>query len=139
MLPVLQGAARGLQLRAARSLPVLGQEPGRVVPMLTLTSRYKADNKELKVCTEVLETVQVWRLPLPEGQQLEMVIVPGGEYTIGSPEGEGGQTGVLRLDAGEQEAGQGAPAQGAAGTLGDGPLPDHPGPVGSGGAAWSQA
>ena len=91
VLPVLQGAARGLQLRAARSLPVLGQEPGRVVPMLTLRALYKAETKALKVCTEVLETVQVWRLPLPEGQQLEMVMVPGGEYLIGSPEEREGQ------------------------------------------------
>ncbi|TVS07986.1 MAG: DUF4062 domain-containing protein, partial [Cyanobium sp. PLM2.Bin73] len=90
-LPLLQGAARALQLAASRELPLLGSGPGRVVPMLTLAALYKADSKMLECCTEVLEEVQVWRLPLPQGQQLEMVLVPGGEYTIGSPKGEAGK------------------------------------------------
>jgi len=33
-------------------------------------------------------TPAVWRLPLPGGEQLELVVVPGGEAQIGSPETE---------------------------------------------------
>ena len=90
-LPILQGAARGLQLAASRELPLLGSGAGRVVPMLTLTALNQAEGGALEVRTAVLEKVQVWRLPLPQGQQLEMVLVPGGEYKIGSPEGEAGK------------------------------------------------
>jgi hypothetical protein len=35
-LPLLQGAARGLQLAASADLPLLGSGPGRKLPMLTL-------------------------------------------------------------------------------------------------------
>jgi formylglycine-generating enzyme required for sulfatase activity len=91
VLPLLQGASRALQLAASLELPLLGSGPGRVVPMLTLSALNKADGEALEVRTEVLEEVQVWRLPLPEGQQLEMVLVPGRAYTIGSPEGEAGK------------------------------------------------
>jgi formylglycine-generating enzyme required for sulfatase activity len=91
VLPLLQGAARGLQLAASRDLPLLCSGPGQVVPMLTLTALNQAEGGALEVRTEVLEKVQVWRLPLPQGQQLEMVLVPGGEYLIGSPEGEAGK------------------------------------------------
>jgi hypothetical protein len=44
-LPLLQGAARGLQLAASRELPLLGSGPGRVVPMLTLRAFSKADGE----------------------------------------------------------------------------------------------
>ncbi len=91
VLPLLQGAARGLQLAASRNLPLLGRGPGQEVPMLTLTALNQAEGEELKVCTEILEKIQVWRLPLPKGMQLEMVLVPGGEYMIGSPKGEAGK------------------------------------------------
>jgi formylglycine-generating enzyme required for sulfatase activity len=56
--------------------------------MLTLTARERGAG--LAVCTEVVE-VPVWRLPLPSGEQLELVVVPGGNATIGSPEGERGR------------------------------------------------
>lgn len=91
VLPLLQGAARGLQLAASRDLPLLGSGPGQVVPMLTLTALNKADGEALEVCTEVPEKVEVWRLPLPEGKKLVMVLVPAGLYRIGSPEGELGK------------------------------------------------
>ena len=91
LLPLLQGAARGLQLAASRDLPLLCSGPGQMVPMLTLTALKQAEGGALEVRTEVLEKVQVWRLPLPQGQHLEMVLVPGGEYMIGSPEGEAGK------------------------------------------------
>jgi formylglycine-generating enzyme required for sulfatase activity len=88
-LPLLQGASRGLQLAASTELPLLGSGPGRVVPMLTLTALEKAGG--LHITTEVVER-EVWQLPLPEGEQLELVMVPGGSYTIGTPEGEDGRT-----------------------------------------------
>jgi formylglycine-generating enzyme required for sulfatase activity len=43
----------------------------------------------LRIVTEVVE-VPVWQLPLPAGEQLELVLVPAGEYTIGSPRAEAG-------------------------------------------------
>lgn len=97
-LPLFQGAARGLQLAASRELPSLGSGAGRVVPMLTLTALNQEDCKGLELRTEVLETVEVWQLPLPEGEQLEMVLVPGGEYTIGSLEEREGQQGEAGRD-----------------------------------------
>ncbi|MFM8276984.1 MAG: formylglycine-generating enzyme family protein, partial [Cyanobium sp.] len=36
-------------------------------------------------------TPAVWRLPLPAGEQLELVVVEGGEQPIGSPEEEAGR------------------------------------------------
>jgi formylglycine-generating enzyme required for sulfatase activity len=90
-LPPLQGASRALQLAASADLPLLGSGPGRLVSMLTLTALNRADGHGLEVRTEVLKDVPVWRLPLPEGEQLEMVLVPGGDYLIGSPEGEAGK------------------------------------------------
>jgi len=92
-LPLLQGAARGLQLAASADLPLLGSGPGRVVPMLTLEALEEQGG--LQIRTAVVE-VPVWRLPLLEcpgagPQQLELVLVPAGEYGIGSPEEEGGR------------------------------------------------
>jgi len=87
-LPVLQGASRGLQLAASAELPLLGSGPGRKVPMLTLTARQEGEG--LRICTEVVSPA-VWKLPLPGGEQLELVVVPGGEAEIGSPETEAGR------------------------------------------------
>ncbi|MCS5692126.1 SUMF1/EgtB/PvdO family nonheme iron enzyme [Cyanobium sp. FGCU-6] len=92
-LPVLQGASRGLQLAAKAYLPLLGSGPGRGVPMLTLTALQEGEG--LRIRTEVV-TPPVWRLPLPQWageapQQLELVVVLGGEAQIGSPETEEGR------------------------------------------------
>ncbi|MFM9047783.1 MAG: hypothetical protein ACKOOH_09060, partial [Cyanobium sp.] len=92
-LPLLQGASRGLQLAASADLPLLGSGPGRKVPMLTLTAQEEGEG--LRIRTEVV-TPPVWRLPLPGcpeagPQQLELVVVPGGEYEIGSPDKEAGR------------------------------------------------
>ena len=84
-LPLLQGASRALQLAAAADLRLLGSGPGRAVPMLTLTALQEGD--ALRIRTEVV-TPAVWKLPLPGGEQLELVVVEGGEYEIGSPETE---------------------------------------------------
>ena len=87
-LPLLQGAARGLQLAASADLPLAGSGPGRVVPMLTLTALEEEGG--LRIHTEVVE-VPVWALPLPMDEQLELVAVPAGETTIGSPSEEDGR------------------------------------------------
>ncbi len=89
LLPLLQGASRGLQLALSAELPPLGSGPGLVVPMLTLTA-LEAGNG-LRICSEVVE-VPVWQLPLPGGEQLELVLVPAADYQIGSPEAEDGRT-----------------------------------------------
>ncbi|MBM5817018.1 MAG: formylglycine-generating enzyme family protein, partial [Cyanobacteria bacterium K_Offshore_surface_m2_239] len=87
-LPPLQGASRGLQLAASVDLPLLGSGPGRAVPMLTLTALQQGEG--LRIRTEVVMPL-MWRLPLPGGEQLELVVVPGGEYKIGSPKEEAGR------------------------------------------------
>jgi len=86
-LPLLQGASRGLQLAVSADLPLFGDGPGRVVPMLTLTAVEEGNG--LRIRTDVVD-VPVWKLPLPAGEQLELVMVPAGDYTIGSPHGEAG-------------------------------------------------
>ena len=87
-LPVLQGASRALQLAASAELPLLGSGPGREVPMLTLTALQEGD--ALRIRTEVV-TPAVWKLPLPEGEQLELAVVEEEEYSIGSPKKEAGR------------------------------------------------
>ena len=86
-LPLLQGVARGLQLASSTDLPLFGTAPGRIVPMLTLSA---SEESGLRVRTEVVE-VPVWNLPLPNGEQLELVVIPKGEYLLGSPEDEDGR------------------------------------------------
>ena len=89
-LPLLQGASRGLQLAASADLPLLGSREEKRVPMLTLTALEEGDG--LRIVTEVVE-VPVWQLPLPAGEQLELVVVPGPaeDYQIGSPKTEAGR------------------------------------------------
>ena len=87
-LPLLQGASRGLQL-AAQACPLqFDIQTGPPMSMLTLTAHAELDG--LRVRTEVVKR-EIWRLPLPNGEQLEMVIVPAGEHWIGSPESEEGR------------------------------------------------
>jgi formylglycine-generating enzyme required for sulfatase activity len=87
-LPLLQGASRAMQLAASADLPLLGTGPGREVPMLTLTVLEEGEG--LRIRTEVVRPA-VWKLPLPGGEQLELVVVEGGQAEIGSPEGEEGR------------------------------------------------
>jgi formylglycine-generating enzyme required for sulfatase activity len=87
-LPPLQGASRALQLAASAELPLLGSGPGRAVPMLTLTALQEGEG--LRIRTEVV-TPAIWRLPLPGCEQLELVVVEGREYPIGSPKEEAGR------------------------------------------------
>jgi hypothetical protein len=82
LLPLLQGASRGLQLAASADLPLFASGPGLVVPMLTLTALEEGSG--LRIRTEVVE-VPLWRLPLPGGEQLELVLVPAGPSQLGSP------------------------------------------------------
>jgi formylglycine-generating enzyme required for sulfatase activity len=87
-LPPLQGASRALQLAASADLPLLGSDLERRVPMFTLTALQEGE--ALRIRTEVV-TPAVWKLPLPGGEQLELVVVKGGEYRIGSPKEEVGR------------------------------------------------
>jgi formylglycine-generating enzyme required for sulfatase activity len=89
LLPLLQGASRGLQLALSAELPVLGSGKEKRLPMLTLTALEEGNG--LRVRSEVVE-VPVWQLPLPGGEQLELVLVPAADYQIGSPEAEDGRT-----------------------------------------------
>jgi formylglycine-generating enzyme required for sulfatase activity len=84
VLPLLQGASRGLQRLASRRLPPWGSAEGRVVPMLSLTIRAGA------LTTAVLP-IPVWQVLLPDGRPLELVQVPKDTYEIGSPETEVGR------------------------------------------------
>ncbi len=81
-LPLLQGASRGLQLSASADLPLLGSGAGRVVPMLTLTALEEGSG--LRIRTEVVEKA-VWKLSLPGGEQLELVVMPAEPAQLGSP------------------------------------------------------
>jgi formylglycine-generating enzyme required for sulfatase activity len=92
-LPLLQGAARGLQRLASRSLAasaqgspqwVWGGGPRLKVPMLTLTTKAGAVTTRLVIR-------EVWHVPLPGGQHLELVEIPGGPATLGSPAEEVGR------------------------------------------------
>jgi formylglycine-generating enzyme required for sulfatase activity len=87
-LPVLRGASRGLQMAASEDLPLLGVQPRQDLSMLTLTALQ--EDEGLRIRTEVVDRA-VWRLPLPEGEHLELVVVQAGEYWIGSPEEEEGR------------------------------------------------
>jgi formylglycine-generating enzyme required for sulfatase activity len=57
--------------------------------MLMLTAHEEEGG--LRICTEVV-TPEVWKLPVPAGEQLELVVVKGGEYGIGSPKEELGRS-----------------------------------------------
>jgi formylglycine-generating enzyme required for sulfatase activity len=83
LLPLAQGASRASSLRAASQLEVWGRAAGLPVPMVTLTHGHGA-------ITTTIVKVKVWRLPLPEGQNLELVEIPGGTYQLGSPVSEAG-------------------------------------------------
>jgi len=108
-LPLLQGAARGLQRLATRCrpfpLPIWGSWPGLKVPMLTLKTTTGA------VTTRVVEDVEVWQVPLPGGVPLEVVKIPGGTYTIGSPPEEVGRGNYGAINQEEPEEVQWVEAQ----------------------------
>ncbi len=91
-LPLLQGASRGLQLAGSADLPLFGGGAGRVVPMLTLTALEEGDG--LRIRTDVV-AVSVWQLPLPGGEQLELVMVPAGPAQLGSPRTEHDRQAVM--------------------------------------------
>jgi hypothetical protein len=61
--------------------------------MLTLTALEEEGG--LRIHTEVVE-VPVWALPLPGGEHLELVAIPGGTYEIGSPKEDAGREDYTR-------------------------------------------
>ena len=84
ILPLAQGTSRALSLLASNKLPLWGSGPGRAVPMASLTRVNGA------VSTTVAKTA-VWRIPLPEGEHIELVEIPAGSYKIGSEPTENGR------------------------------------------------
>ena len=63
-------------------MPPLGSGAGRLVPLLTLTALEEEGG--LPIRTAVVE-VPVWKLPLPQAEQLELVMEPAGVYGTSSP------------------------------------------------------
>jgi formylglycine-generating enzyme required for sulfatase activity len=80
-LPFLQGVSRGIQIAASAGLPMLGSGPGQTLPMLSICA--KEESGALNIRSEIV-TASVWKLPLPDGEWLELVEVPRGKYAIGS-------------------------------------------------------
>ena len=68
--------------------------------MLTLTALEEGDG--LRIQTEVVE-VPVWKLPLPSGEQVELVMVPAGEAQLGSPAREHDRQAVMDWFAGNRD------------------------------------
>lgn len=90
-LELLQAASRAVQLDAGKSseMPILGQDKDFRVQMLTLT--VLQENTGLRVQAKLIEP-RVWKLQLPHsGGRLEFVVIPGGQYPIGSPLDEKGR------------------------------------------------
>jgi formylglycine-generating enzyme required for sulfatase activity len=76
-------------LALSAELPLLGSGKEKRLPMLTLTAL--EEGNALRIRTEVVE-VPLWQLPLPGGEQLELVLVPAADYKIGSPDAEKSRT-----------------------------------------------
>lgn len=68
--------------------------------MLTLTALEEGDG--LRIRTEVVD-VPVWRLPLPSGEQLELVVVPAGAAQLGSPATEHDRSAVMKWFAANRD------------------------------------
>jgi len=75
-----------------RLLPLLGSGQCRVVPLLTLTAL--EENRGLRIRTEVV-AMPVWQLPLPGGEQLELVMDAAGPAQLGSPATEHDRQAVI--------------------------------------------
>jgi len=77
----LQASSRAVQQCAtSEAVPLTGVAMGLSMPMLTLST--KKEENGWRVSTGVLHPA-VWMVPLPAGQRLEVVRIPGGLYKVG--------------------------------------------------------
>jgi formylglycine-generating enzyme required for sulfatase activity len=84
-LPILQGASRGIQFAFSNELPILGQGLAKEVPMVTIEGHLRQQN--IFVRSDVI-SVPVWIIPLPNGENIELVSVSEGTYRLGTSQNE---------------------------------------------------
>ncbi|MFN9570728.1 MAG: SUMF1/EgtB/PvdO family nonheme iron enzyme [Cyanobacteriota bacterium] len=94
VLPLIQGASRGLQVTGRALLRNGGNGHMVKVPMLTL--RALCEGESLRIKTDVVY-IDVWNLSLPGGIPLEMVLIKAGEALLGSSSDEEGRNSYLHL------------------------------------------
>jgi len=83
---MLKATSRTLQKLASNIVPPWGDRNGFSIPILTLESYFEKSSLLVSIKSK---NVEVWHLPLPPGgERLEVVLIPGGSYKIGSPEYE---------------------------------------------------
>jgi formylglycine-generating enzyme required for sulfatase activity len=82
---LLTAVSRTLQRLSYSKIPQWGRPEGLRIPMLCLESDYKNDS-----CNLSLQEIEpeVWHLPLPNEQKIEVICINADFYTLGSPEQE---------------------------------------------------
>ena len=83
---MLKATSRTLQRIASKMVPPWGSPNGFTIPILTLESYFEKSSLILSIKSR---NIEAWHLPLPSGdERLELVIIRGNSYKIGSPEHE---------------------------------------------------
>jgi formylglycine-generating enzyme required for sulfatase activity len=82
---LLTAVSRTLHRLSYSKIPQWGRPEGLRIPMLCLESDYKNDS-----CNLSLQQIEpeVWHLPLPNEQKIEVICINADFYTLGSPEQE---------------------------------------------------
>lgn len=86
LLEILDNPNQPLLVRqgAARALNLIGAPSGRPIPMLVVVKEYS------QVKTQVIH-IPVWKYPLTSNTTLDLVAIPEGSFTMGSPQNEEGR------------------------------------------------